>query len=237
MVIPSSHINTVAPGSVSINDSEILRQLPFLQNLELTRTRISAGDVVFTEGTGCGKIGFVESGIIRVYKASPTGREITLYRMGAGETCILSLACILSRPIHQASAVAEQDVSILTLPASVFKELIDTSHAVRSFIFGQFAQRFADIMVLIEEVVFRRMDERLAETLLRLINTSYSSCQNCPEPVLKITHEELAAELGTLREVISRLLKEFEYRGFISLARGSITILQKTSLERFKMNL
>lgn len=193
----------------------IIEKLPFLRHSPIHLSSLPAGTPVFTEGSGCGKIGFVQSGVIRVFKLSETGREITLYRIEAGESCILSMSCALSNPIHQASAIVEEDANVLILSTGDFQELIEKSHEARNYVFSQFASRLTNVMMVIEEVVFKRMDERLAGLLAELAP---------PHSVITKTHEELAVELGTAREVISRTLKEFERQNLVRLGRGTITI-------------
>jgi len=212
-----------AGNTVSNTVSNLLDYLPFLRLVTVTKTQLSAGTEVFTEGAGCGKIGFLDAGVVRVYKLSQTGREITLYRLGTGESCILSMSCALSNPIHQASAVVEEDATLLTLSVADFQHLVERSHEARNYVFTQFALRLSDVMLLVEEVVFRRMDERLAELLHSL--TRHTT-------LLHKTHEELAAELGTAREVVSRTLKEFERNGWVHLSRGTIAVVQRNQLLR-----
>lgn len=199
----------------------IIEKLPFLRHSPTHLSSLSAGTPVFTEGSGCGKIGFVQSGVIRVFKLSETGREITLYRLEAGESCILSMSCALANPIHQASAVVEEEAEVITLTTNDFQALIDRSHEARNYLFSQFATRLSDVMLLIEEVVFKRMDERLAALLVEFAHSS---------EVITTTHEELAIELGTAREVISRTLKEFERQDLVRLSRGTITLPNKKAL-------
>ncbi|MCU0424056.1 MAG: Crp/Fnr family transcriptional regulator [Candidatus Kapabacteria bacterium] len=199
----------------------LIQHLPFLRHSSAVLTPLPAGTPVFTEGSGCGKIGFVQSGVIRVFKLSETGREITLYRLEAGESCILSMSCALSNPIHQASAVVEEDAEVLILTTSDFQHLIEKSHEARNYVFGQFASRLTDVMIVVEEVVFKRMDERLASLLAEFAST---------QATITKTHEELAVELGTAREVVSRTLKEFERQDLVRLGRGTITVPDKKAL-------
>jgi CRP/FNR family transcriptional regulator len=145
---------------------------------------------------------------------------MTLYRIGRGESCMLSMSCALSNPIHQASAMVEEDAWVITLRPDIFRRLMNDSEDARNYVFTQFALRMTDNMVLIEEVVFKR----LADTL---IERSQSGGE-----IIKMTHEELATELGTAREVISRLLKELELNGLVRLQRGSIEILDLKALSK-----
>jgi CRP/FNR family transcriptional regulator len=212
-------MNTHLPST-----SHLLDFLPFLRSSPVMVSEVKAGTSIFTEGSGCGKIGFVEQGVIRIFKLSETGREITLYRIGKGESCILSMSCALSHPIHQANAVVEEDATLLTLTTEDFQRLVERSHEARNYLFSQFASRLTDVMLLIEEIVFRRMDERLAERLAAMTQHT---------PLVEKTHEELAAELGTAREVVSRTLKEFERAGFVQLSRGAVVVIDRKGLVHF----
>jgi CRP/FNR family transcriptional regulator len=118
----------------------------------------------------------------------------------------------------------EEDATLLTLTTEDFQRLVERSHEARNYLFSQFASRLTDVMLLIEEVVFRRMDERLAERLAAM--SEYT-------PLIEKTHEELAAELGTAREVVSRTLKEFERAGFVQLSRGAVAVIDRKGLLHF----
>ena len=196
----------------------------FLRDVEHSVISMKKGEKVFTEGEGCGRLGFIISGIIKVFKDSPSGRSMTLYRIGRGESCMLSMSCALSNPIHQASAMVEEDAWVITLRPDIFRKLMNDSEIARNYVFTQFALRMTDNMMLIEEVVFKRMDQRLADML---IERSQSG-----KEIIKMTHEELATELGTAREVISRLLKELELSGLVKLQRGSIEIVDVKALSK-----
>jgi CRP/FNR family transcriptional regulator len=196
----------------------------FLRDVDHSVISMKKGEKVFTEGEGCGRLGFIISGIIKVFKDSPSGRSMTLYRIGRGESCMLSMSCALSNPIHQASAMVEEDAWVITLRPDIFRALMNNSEDARNYVFTQFALRMTDNMMLIEEVVFKRMDQRLADLLIER-----SQSRNA---IIKMTHEELATELGTAREVISRLLKELELSGLVKLQRGSIEVLDVKGLSK-----
>jgi CRP/FNR family transcriptional regulator len=200
-------------------------QFHFLHQATVHTLFMPRGSAVFTEGQGCGRLGFVFSGQIRVFKNSETGREMTLYRIGAGESCILSMSCALSYPIHQASAIVEEDAWVLTLTPQDFHNLMNTSAEARDYVFNQFADRLTNTLMLIEEIVFRRMDTRLAQYIVK---------HSAPpaKPDIQCTHEGLATELGTAREVISRLLKEFEQQELVELSRGNIKVLNRKGLQK-----
>ena len=162
--------------------------------------------------SGCN---FNRAGQKRIYKASPTGREITLYEIGRGEACILNAACVLSDTLSPVSAMAITDVSYLVIPAEDFKNLLSTYEEMRTFVFGAFGQRLVSILELISEVVFKKMDERLFDYLV----------EKSQDGVLSMTHQQIANDLGTAREVVSRLLKDFEKEGKIVLSRGHIRLI------------
>ncbi|MCU0329809.1 MAG: Crp/Fnr family transcriptional regulator [Candidatus Kapabacteria bacterium] len=195
----------------------------FLNDVETTLLSVPRGTWMFREDEGCGRLGFVESGVIRVFKDDPGGRQITLYRVGAGDSCILSLSCALTNPIHQASAIVEDDAVIRTITTDTFRRLMDTSSALREYVFGLFSKRLSDVMILVEEVVFHHMDSRLAGLLLEMATRNHSD-------VIIATHERLAEELGTVREVVTRILRDYAAKGWIQSGRGSITLLDRFAL-------
>lgn len=199
---------------------------PFLQGTRYTPMQFSRGNTIFNEGDECGVVGFIVRGVIKVYKLAESGREIALYRIGKGESCMLSLACALSYSTHRASAIVEEDVEIVVVPVNEFRRLLDNSSEARQFVFSLFSHRLADMLTLVEEVVFHRTDERLAELLLHRARNA----------VVEATHEELAFELGSAREVVSRLLKEFEKEGSVRLGRGKIVVEDAELLHRKKEN-
>jgi len=185
---------------------------------------LSAGDFYFHEGDVCSHIALVGQGSIRVFKCGESGREITLYHVMAGQTCILTAACVLANKHYPASARAESDTEAVLFPANVFRDWVATNDLLRRFVFETLAERMADVMTLIEEVTFSKMDKRLAAYLLQRFTHDGMAVR-----VINETHENIAAELGTAREVVSRLLKDFERRRAIELGRGRI-ILQDEKL-------
>jgi CRP/FNR family transcriptional regulator len=174
-----------------------------------------AGTLIYTEGDSCSAIAFLLSGEIRVYKAAEGGREITLYEIGRGETCILNASCILSDTTYPANAVSTKEGAMLLVPSEHFRVLMETSMEVRHFVFDIMSRRLAAVMALVEEVAFGRMDIRLKEYLK----------EKSEQGTLKSTHQRIADDLGTSREVVSRLLKDFEKKGFVALSRNEITML------------
>ncbi|NOY05439.1 MAG: Crp/Fnr family transcriptional regulator [Chlorobi bacterium] len=185
---------------------------------------LEAGEWIFHEGDTCSFSAFVLSGTIRVYKQSETGREITLYYVEKGESCILTSSCILSSRTYPAEAVVESASTSLLVPSMVFRYWMKTYDEVRTYIFDLLTSRFAEMTTLIEEVAFGRMDQRIARLLLEKSRD--------PSPAIHVTHEGLAADLGTAREVVSRILKDFEHTGILRLSRGTITIIDRTMLNK-----
>lgn len=215
-----------APGGVK---REILARIPFFAaaSAELREAfaasgsvvRLRAGEFFLREGDACGQFAVVVSGRLRVFKLAESGHEITLYHVGPGEACPLNVACILSdRPVP-AMAVAEEDSEAVVTSAATFRRWVAEHEPLRTFVFQMFSSRLAEVMSLVEEVAFRRMDQRLAHRLLELFHPDADARGS-----VAITHAELAADLGTAREVVSRLLKEFERLGAIELARGHIQL-------------
>ena len=162
----------------------------------------------------------VLSGVIRVYTLSEEGREITLYRVGCGETCILAVSCLLGGVDYPVIAEVEDDAEVLMLPIDALRTLMHRSEPWQRFVFSSLASSMMDVLSVLDEVAFRSMDARMASRLLQ-----------CPLNRIEMTHEELAADMGTAREVVSRLLKELENRRFVELRRGVVIILNRRALE------
>lgn len=160
-------------------------------------------------------------GTVRVQQLSEGGREIVLYRVNAGESCVMTTACLLAYDDYSAEGIAETEVVAAAIPRTVFEELISTSETFRRFVFTAYSRRITDLFQVIEDIAFQRMDIRLAQRLLELSRDG---------DVIKSTHQKMAAELGTAREVISRQLQEFQRREWVAQSRGTITLLDKTAL-------
>lgn len=174
--------------------------------------RFEPGDVVFRAGDRCPGLPLVLSGSVRVQMLGASGHGIVLYRIEAGDICTLSIGCLMAGRSYRAEAHVEEPTEALLLPGPVFDRLMAASSRFRQAVMASYGRRLDDLMLLVEEVAFGRLDQRLSDWLER-----YE-----PATVIPITHQELAVELGTAREVISRLLKEFERQGRVRLARGRI---------------
>ncbi len=209
----------------------VIRVLPILKNAdpsllyEFRQTaffaRIPEGHDVFIEGDQVDAIALLISGVVRVYKIGETGREITLYRFGNGESCILTANAILSQKNFPAVATVEKEAEAVMIPADSFRDWVRRYDAWREFVFELLSQRLSSVMEIVEEVAFRRMDARLASLLAERGRRS--------DPI-HITHQEIAAELGSSREVISRILEDFSAQGIVEVSRGIIKILEMDSL-------
>lgn len=187
--------------------------------------KLPPGTDYFREGGQCRQVALIGRGSVRVFKKGETGREITLYYVLPGETCILSASCMLGESRYPANAVVEEETEAVVLDAGFFRTAVSAREDVRRFVFDTLSRRLTDVFALIEEVSFGRMDRRLIDFLSKRFNESGGEGS-----MLTITHEQIAAELGTAREVVSRLLKEFERTGALGLSRGRITLRDKSRL-------
>jgi CRP/FNR family transcriptional regulator len=174
--------------------------------------RVPAGGTLFDAGQPCRGFPLLLEGSVRVAKGSRSGREILLYRVEPGQACILSGGCLLGHSDYSARGVAEEDVTVLNVAPELFQSLMVESEPFRRFVFGMYGERLAEVMELVDEVAFRRLDQRLAQLLVHR------------GPAIEATHQKLADELGSVREIISRLLRSFESRGWVKLERERITV-------------
>ena len=179
---------------------------------------IPAGTIIMNENIKCSGISLLVTGLVRIFKLSDEGREITLYRIGRGETCVLTAACLLgsSEVPYPVSAIAEHDTLMVVVPLEPFRHLFQTCEPVRQFVFAAIAAKFYAVLGLVENITFKRTNERLMDLLI-----SKTGGGTYP---LYATHEAIASELGTAREVVSRLLKECERDGVLELQRGKVIL-------------
>ncbi len=217
-----------------ITDQQLKRikqALPVLQDADLQLVhefqqvaflaRIPAGQDVFLEGDRVDAIALLISGVVRVYKIGETGREITLYRFGNGESCILTANAILSQKTFPAIATVEKEAEAVMIPAGIFRDWVKRYDPWREFVFDLLSERLSTVMAVVDEVVFQRMDRRVASWLLSRSQTS--------NPI-QTTHQAIAAELGSSREVISRILEDFSQKGWVEVGRGTVEILDMDEL-------
>ncbi|MFO1037274.1 MAG: Crp/Fnr family transcriptional regulator [Geminicoccaceae bacterium] len=191
---------------------------------EAVRIEVPAGTVLFRPGDACAMYVLLTRGTVRVQLVTSTGHQILLYRVEQGETCVLTTSCLIAHEAYGAEGVAETDVAGLGLTPALFERLLAESNEFRRMVFTDFGRRLADLMVLLNEVAFRRMDARLADWLVQTAAREGTT--------LRHTHQDVAVELGTAREVVSRQLKEFERDGLLSLARGRIDVLDTRTLRQ-----
>ena len=220
------------PDIVHAENSELRRRLlgrfPLFADLPAPRLdalladaqllRAPAGGVLFDANQPCRGFPLVLEGSVRVAKTAPNGREILLYRVEPGQSCILSGGCLLGHSDYSATAVAETEVELLSIPPARFNELMLQFEPFRRYVFGMYGERLSEVMELVEEVAFRQLDTRLAQLLIRR------------GPVIEGTHQSVADELGSVREIVSRLLRGFEQRGWVRLERERITVLEPKAL-------
>ena len=182
---------------------------------------VARGTVLFAPGMEPVNLLLLLAGTVRVQQSSDSGREIVLYRVEAGESCVLTSACLLAQEDYAAEGVAETDVTAVAIPRATFDDLVGRSRQFRDFVFQAYARRMTDLFRVIDEVAFGRIDARLAERLLALARGTGA---------VQATHQQLAAELGTAREVVSRQLTEFQRRGWIGQSRGLVTLSDPQAL-------
>ncbi len=179
------------------------------------------GTIGYREGGACGAYVMRLAGQSRVYKMSTSGREILLYRVAAGETCVITTTCLLGHSNYPASTIVEEPIRDVIIPAPAFNQLMVDSAVFRQFVMTNYGVLISDLIVLLDEVAFHSIDARLAKLLLDAGSATISR-----------THQLIADELGTAREVVSRQLKRFELKGWVSLGRGHVEISNRTALEK-----
>ena len=182
---------------------------------------VRPGTLVFEVGQPCLQFLFIEAGCVRVHLLDPDGHEIVLYRLKAGDTCILTMAALLGHVPYAAYAVTETEVRAASIPADLFDRLVASHPSFRRFVFASHAGRIADLIQVVTDVAFTRIGVRLAQCLLR---------QAGPDGCVHLTHDALAVEIGSAREVVSRNLKTLERQGFIERGQGHLCILNRDGL-------
>jgi CRP/FNR family transcriptional regulator len=181
---------------------------------------LTAGSMAFDEESPCQSYLMVTSGRVRVFKPASSGRELLLYRVQPGDSCILTVSCLLGDCAYQARGVVEADLACVIVARSVFLQLVEQSPEFRTYIFRFFGERVTHLMELIEAVAFRKLDQRLAQLLVK------------NGPAIEVTHQGLADELGSVREVVSRILEDLRAQDIVRLDRGQIYVLNRQALEK-----
>ena len=187
-----------------------------------TIRKFKPGEQVFRPNKVPDNLLFLLEGSIRVSQTSGSGgREIVLYRVVAGESCVLTTACMLAEESYNTAGYAESEVTTIVLPKTMFEQLVKEEASFRNFVFSAYSRRLIDLIRVVDEVAFGRIDVRLAERIVKLAGEFRE---------ITATHQQLANELGTAREVISRALSDFHKRGLISQSRGRITLIDASAL-------
>lgn len=183
--------------------------------------RMPSESWLFRLGDRCEGFGFVIDGCIKVCMSSETGREMVLYRVRPGESCTVTVSCLINDQSYPAEGITEGPLEAVSIPRTLFDDLVAQSAVFRQFVLEIFSTRVSHLMELVNEVAFNKLDQRLAARLIEL------------GPVISMTHQELASELGTTREIVSRLLENFADQGMVALGRKRIEILNRGSLAKF----
>lgn len=181
------------------------------------------GTIGYSEGMPCNAYVMRLEGKSRVYKLSTSGREILLYRVAAGETCVLTTTCLLGRSDYPASTIVEEAIRDVIVPSHIFHQLMIDSAVFRRFVMENYGALISDLIVLLDEIAFHSIDIRLAKLLLDETSAK-----------LNRTHQQIADELGSAREVVSRQLKRFENKGWVMLGRGYIEVINKEALQKIQ---
>ncbi len=214
-------------------EAQIYEALPFLKTAsdqflsafqeQARRHQVPAGKVLYWEGDHCTALPIALSGQFRVFKTGENGSEITLYRFTKGESCILTTSCIFGKGNFPAVAKVEIAGEVLLVAANTVRLWMNTFPEWQQYLCSLFGRRLADTIALVEEVTFKGMDKRLIRLLLHRTENDQSQ--------IDLTHQKIAYELGTAREVISRILKDLEMQGILALSRGHIKIVDRSALE------
>ena len=210
-----------------------LEQLPFWPSLserERDMVRRSAvlrryekGALIHDGGNECLGMLLLLSGEIRTYLLSDEGREVTLYRLYAGDVCVLSASCVISQITFDTQISAQQETEVLIIPASIIAALREEDLSLRCFLYELATQRFSDVMWAMQQILFKGLDRRLAGFLLDEAERTGSS-------TVRMTHEQIAQHISSAREAVARMLKNFSEDGLVSLKRGAITLLDRSAL-------
>jgi len=181
---------------------------------------VPAGAMMFDESQPCMGFALLLSGSARVVKAAPNGRELHLYDVVPGEACILTSSCLLGRSTYQARCTVLQEAELVVLPPASFKLLFSASDAFREHVFSRYSERISELLQLVSAVAFQKLDQRLAAWLAQ---------RSSP---IRVTHQALADDLGSLREIVSRVLKNFANQGWVELGREQIDVLDIDALRK-----
>ena len=196
--------------------------------LDYTAIRtVPAGTVVHNGAVECTGFLLVRSGQLRAYTLSEEGREVTIYRLFDHDCCLFSAACIMSSLQFEVIIETEKDSEIFIIPPSIYQKLMNESLPVSKYTNDLMASRFSEVMWLMEQIMWKSFDKRLAAFLVE-----ESSIEGTK--LLKITHEKIANHMGTAREVVTRMLRYFQSEGMVKLTRGTIELTDKKKLNKLQ---
>lgn len=193
----------------------------------LADRNVKKGTVIYSGSLDCTGLFLVKSGQLRAYILSDQGREITLYRLFDRDMCLFSASCMIHSMQFEMTIEAEKDTELWMIPAETYKSIMEESAPLANYTNELMASRFSEVMWLIEQILWKSLDKRVAEFLLEEAAIEDTSR-------LKITHEAIANHLGSHREVITRMLRYFQNEGMVKLSRGMITILDENKLEKLR---
>ena len=190
----------------------------------LRTLRFAKGALVLAGGDCMGLL-LVTRGSLRAYLLSEEGREVTIFRVGPGECCVLSATCVMSQIHFETHMEAEEDTEFLLLGSGVFRQLTEENVSIRCFLYEMAAERFSEVLWVMQQILFMGFDHRLALFLV-------DACRRAGGQQLKVTHEQIARDLGSAREVVTRMLRRFSEEGLVELGRGTVTVKAPEELER-----
>lgn len=185
---------------------------------------LGKGAVLHDGSENCAGLVLIQSGQLRAYILSEEGREITLYRLLDQDICLFSASCVMRSVQFEVMISAEKESEVLIIPPYIFKKVMEDSAPLANYVNELMATRFSEVVWLIEQIMWKSIDKRLARFLLEESGLEDSS-------VLKMTHEIIANHLGTAREVITRMLRYFQSEGYVKLTRGTVEILDRSALQ------
>jgi len=211
---------TIFPEFITCNESSVMS---LMESASLVN--IPSGQQVFASGSHCDNYLLLLKGVVKAQLLSENGREMLLYQVRPGDSCVLTTSCLLSGDDYPAEAYTEGEVSAFVISSHAFYRCVEKSAFFREFVFKNFAARLSNVIGRLGEVVFEGIEWRLAKELL-----------SADEEVIHVTHQEIAVKLGSAREVISRNLKQLEAKGWVKLSRGTVTILDRNKLKELTIN-
>ena len=191
------------------------------------RREVTKGAVLHNGDADCTGLLLVRSGQLRAYILSDEGREITIYRLFDRDVCLFSASCMLKSAQFDVAIEAEKDTWLWVIPAEVYRQAMEDSAPLANYTNEIMAARFSEVMWLVEQIMWKSMDKRVAAFLLE-----EASIEDTPR--LKLTHEAIARHLGTHREVVTRMLRYFQEEGLVKLSRGAVELKDERELERLQ---